>query len=126
MFPAIFEKDENGLFIVTFPDLPGCFTEAPTPEEAIEMAWDASSMWLTVNEDEGNEIPVPSKLEDHKAVNGFVNYVISDTEMYRFFIENKSVKKTLTIPNWLNKLAEKANINFSQVLQDALRNILQV
>lgn len=125
MYPAVFEREE-GVVQVSVPDLPGCFTFGDTSEDAIEMAWDAASMWLALAEDKHEEIPVPSPLDKYKAKNGFVNYIVADTDEYRMLNDNKAVKKTLTIPNWLNRKAEEAGVNFSQVLQSALMSLLNV
>ena len=70
-------------------------------------------------EDKGKEAPKPSKIEDIKT-DGVVSLVVADTDEWRKLVDNKAVKKTLTIPSWLNRKAENAAINFSQLLQDAL------
>ena len=83
------------------------------------------SMWLCDAEDKNENIPKPSGLTDHQTpVGGFVNLVDVDTAEYRRENESRAVKKTLTIPSWLNVRAEKSGINFSQVLQEALRDRL--
>ena len=85
------------------------------------MAEDALALVLYGYESDGREIPAPSKMEDLKLNDGeFVNSVACDTMEYRKRFNNKAVKKTLTIPEWLNETAMAMNINFSQVLQDAL------
>lgn len=72
-------------------------------------------------EKDDREIPMPSKRENVKLQGKeFVNYVACDTMEYRKRYNNKSVKKTLSIPAWLNEKACSMNINFSQVLQEAL------
>ena len=76
-------------------------------------------------EDENKEVPKPSKIEDIKT-DGIVSLVVADTDEWRKLVDNKAVKKTLTIPSWLNTKAEKAAINFSQTLQDALCSKLGV
>ena len=72
------------------------------------------------------KIPVPSTIGDIIVDDGFVNYVICDTISYAKRFNNRAVKKTLTIPEWLNEAATSAGINFSQVLQDALKERLKV
>ena len=87
--------------------------------EAIEMAEDASSMWLWDAENKKENIPGPSVSLEHGPPQ-FVSLVKADTEEYRRQNDNRAVKKTLTIPAWLNAEAEKAHVNFSGILQSAL------
>ena len=119
VYPAIFEPAEEGGYIVTVPDIPCCFTQGEDMADAIYMAEDVIAMMLADYEDEGKPVPVPSKIEDIKT-SGIVSLVRADTDEWRKLVDNKAVKKTLSMPSWLNKKAEKAAINFSQLLQDAL------
>ena len=120
-YPAIFTPEEDGGFSVVFPDLEGCFTCGDDMADALFMAEDALALVLYGYESDGRESPAPSKMEDLKLNDGeFVNSVACDTMEYRKRFNNKAVKKTLTIPEWLNETAMAMNINFSQVLQDAL------
>lgn len=89
--------------------------------DALENAKDVLALTLYGYETEGKEIPVPgSNMKSELGENETVNYVSCDTLSYRKRFENRAVKKTLTIPSWLNEEAIALNINFSQVLQDAL------
>lgn len=89
------------------------------------MARDAISMWLCDAKNKNEEIPLPSKLQDiMNDSNSFVNLIDVDTAEYRREHDNRAIKKTLSIPNWLNVKAEKAGINFSQTLQKALKREL--
>jgi len=124
-YPVIF-KNDDGKIGASVPDISGCFTFGDTITEAIEMAADAMAMMLVHYEDNNTAIPKPSKLSDVKADDGFVNYVIADTDRWRKQFSEKSVKKTVTIPAWLNYKAENANLNFSQELQNALKVKLQI
>ena len=125
VYPAIFTFLPSGEYDVRIPDLPGCITFGHNLADAIEMAEDAAAMWLCDAEDSRENIPVPS--EKIVAVPpGFVNFVVADTDKYRRENDNRSVKKTLTIPRWLNSKAEKAGINFSQTLQHALIKQLDI
>lgn len=119
VYPVIFEDDE-GKIGVTIPDIPGCFTFGDDMAEAILMAEDAMSMMLVEYENSGESVPKASNILDIKT-DGVVSYVLADTEKWRKTFDNKAVKKTLTIPSWLNSLAEKNGVNFSQILQDALQ-----
>ena len=124
-YPVIFENDD-GKIGVRVPDISGCFTFGDTVTEAIEMAEDAIAMMLAHYEDNNQAIPKASNISDVKIKDGFVNYVIADTDKWRRQFSEKSVKKTVTIPAWLNYKAETANLNFSQELQNALKAKLQV
>lgn len=125
IYPAIFRlnKQENAVN-VEVPDLPGCFTFGNNMLEAIEMARDAVSLWLVSAEN--TNIPIPEATMDYQSTNGIVGYIDVDTSLYRRRNDNKTVKKNLTIPAWLNVEAEKAKINFSQVLQQALKKELNI
>ena len=126
IFPAVFSYDADGISI-SFPDLPGCFTCASTDEEALYMAKDALRGHLLVMEDFDEEIPSPTPIHQLTLEQGEVPSLISVTLAgYREAYNNKSVKKTLTIPKWLNDLAEKENINFSFILQSALKKQLNL
>jgi antitoxin HicB len=124
VYPAIF-TEENNNYNVSVPDLPGCFTFGTTIAEAIEMARDAIAMWLCDAENKYEEIPSPSKPQDiTNDPNSFVSLIDVDTVEYRRENDNRAIKKTLSIPSWLNSKAEKAGINFSQTLQKALKEEL--
>lgn len=123
VYPACFYKEEDGGYSVNIPDLLGCCTQGDNLEEALEMAEDAALGWLLTSIENNEEIPVPSDLKDIKLENenGFKNLLLLDIDKYtEKYGSKKSVKKTLSIPNWLNARAEKIGINFSQVLQEAL------
>lgn len=125
IYIAVFDYDEDG-YTVTFPDLPGCITCGDDMEEAYMMAKEALELHLYGMEEDGDEIPVPSKPIDIKLddKNKFTALIEAYMPLVRDQMANKSVKKTLTIPKWLNDLAEKHNINFSQTLQSALKQYL--
>jgi len=127
IYPAIFTKEKNGLYSVIFPDLEGCYTSGDDLGDAIYMASDVLAFTLYDYEKNKKTIPVPSPLDSFKLKKGeFVNLIACDTLEYQKRNNNKSVKKTLTIPEWLNEAAMEQNINFSQVLQDALKEKLSV
>jgi len=124
-YPVIFHKEETGSYSVFVPDLPGCNTEGETLDEAYEMVADAIGLYLEGIKEE--EYPVRS---DPKMItveeNEFVALVEFNKLEYDKKHNTKAVKKTLTIPAWLNEYAEKENVNFSGVLQDALKSKLNV
>lgn len=125
-YPAIFTKDNDG-YSVEFPDVQGCFTSGATLPEAIEMAEDALCLMLFDMEEEGTPIPTPTDFENICAEKGqIVSLIACDTLEYRKLYDNKAVKKTLSVPAWLNTMAEKQGVNFSQVLQAALKQAVNV
>ncbi|MFA5881628.1 MAG: type II toxin-antitoxin system HicB family antitoxin [Eubacteriales bacterium] len=127
LFPAIIEPGERKGYCVTFPDLPGCITEGDTLEETLYMAKEALELHLYSMEEECDPIPkstAPEKVKVPKG--GFVTIIEAWMDLIRDQVANKAVKKTLTIPKWLNDLAEREKINFSHVLQHALKRRLNV
>ena len=124
-YPVIFEPAEEGGYVVKVPDIAGCFTQGDNMTEAMEMAKDALEMMLVHYEDNNKEIPAASDIKSIKT-DAIVSYILADTDEWRREFDDRAVKKNCTIPNWLNTKAEKAGINFSQVLQDALKKILGV
>jgi predicted RNase H-like HicB family nuclease len=124
VYPAIFHKDEDGTFWVEFPDLPGCLTDGETIEKAIANAEEVLGVYIVTRMEENLEVTSPSNIEELNTGDGFTSYVTTDIDQYRR--NTKSVKKTLSIPQWLNEEAEKQHISFSAVLQSALKRELNV
>lgn len=126
-YPAVFTPESGGGYSVYFPDVEGCYTQGDTMADAIFMAEDALELSLYEYEEDGKEIPKPSDTDKIEIKDGdIVSYVSADTLKYRKIFNNKAVKKTLSIPEWMNEAAVKENINFSQVLQDALKQRLNL
>ena len=127
VYPAIFTLEENGQYSVTFPDVEGCYSGGDDLAEAIEMAEDALALMLFHFEQEKLPVPEASAIDAIK-VNGksFVNYIACDTLGYQKRNNTKAVKKTLSIPEWMNEAATAAGVNFSQVLQEALAEKLDL
>ena len=118
VYPAIFHNDD-GSYWVEFPDLPGCQSCGDTLEETIDAASDALGLYLYSLKEDGRTPAPPSDIKELTAdESSFVSLVTCDVAKYER--NTKAVKKTLTIPQWLNEEAEKRHINFSSVLQDAL------
>lgn len=124
VYPAVFYYAPEGVTI-TFPDLPGCISEANTDEEALRNAHDALASRLYADEADDTPIPEPSRLID-VAIKPNERAVLISVDMVsvRQQIKPIYVKKTLTIPQWLNEKAIQRGINFSQVLQEALKRKL--
>ena len=120
VYPAIFHKEDG--FWVEFPDLKGCFSDGETEIEALTNAEEAMLGYLLSLQDKNQKFPEPSSLESIPVQkDSFCSFVYCTVPT-----KEKSVKKTLTIPERLNIQAELAGINFSQVLQDALRKQISV
>ncbi len=127
VYPAVFTKEDDGKYSVIFRDLEGCYTCGDNIEQAIEMAEDVLALVLYGYETEGKEIPIPSDPKDIKVdSNEFINYIKCDTLEYRKMYSSKTVRKNITLPEWLSFEAEKAGVNFSAILTDALKRELKV
>ena len=127
VYPAVFSAEENGLYSVSFPDLENCYTCGDDLADAIKMAEDVLALTLYEYESQNKEIPVPSAINSIPTEkNEFVSVVATDTTEYQKRFNKKSVKKTLTIPEWLNDIAVAHNVNFSKTLQDALVQTLGI
>lgn len=129
VYPVIITKDEN-YFLVTVPDLPGLHTFGDSLADAIDMAQDAVAMWLWDAENKHEEIPFASEqseiLKQCDITKQFVTLVTADTNEYRKQNDTRAIKKTLSIPAWLNYQAQKANAPFSQILQQGLKEYLRI
>ena len=126
IYPAIFNYEDEQITI-SFPDLPGCFSCGKDDQDALFMAKDALGLYLVSAEEDGEELKSPSKLNDIDLKKNERAVLIEvNMPLFRETVQNTSVKKTLTIPKWINDLAEKNKVNFSQVLQTALKNVLGI
>ena len=130
IYPACFFKEENG-YSVVFPDLNWLATCGETENEAMSMAVDCLAGYLYALKNDGEQFPAASAMKDVSlekvakeldadTTNAFVSMVSVDVAEYAKTHFEKSVRKTLTIPAWLNIAAQQKNINFSQTLQEAL------
>lgn len=126
VYPTIFTQTENAVLVEVL-DME-ILTEGKNKLDAIEMARDAIGLKGITLEDMGSEIPKASELENIELSLGtfvqegfsYISLVDIDFEEYRRRVDNKAVRRNVTLPNWLNREAEKANINVSRVLQEAL------
>ena len=134
-FPAIFEYDKeknDGGYCVYFPDIQGCFTQGDNLKHAMDMAEDALCLALYSMEVDGGKIPSSSKVSDIKMDNededneDIVNLVACDTQFYYNYFANKSAKVNVTIPLWLKEEAERKKLNFSQILQQGVKQYLNL
>jgi predicted RNase H-like HicB family nuclease len=119
VYPVVFTPDGDW-YVVYVPDF-DIVTQGEGLADAIDMARDAINLMGVNMEDEGKEIPDASHIGSVNIPDkGFVSLVDCDFDEYRKSLENRAVKKNCTLPSWLNKKAEAANVNFSQILQEAL------
>ena len=123
-YPIILKPAIIG-YVVYVPDL-DINTQGTDIVDAIEMARDAIGLWGITKEDLGNFIPEPSSQLPRHAPDEIVTMVDIDFSAYRRANDNRSVRKNLTVPSWLNEQAEKAGVNFSQVLQEGLKTRLGI
>lgn len=124
-YPIILTPDNSG-YTVYIPDFKAN-TQGEDLAEAIEMARDAIGLMGIDMEDDKKSLPEPSAVKDFKVdVSDTVTLVDVDFSDYRRKNEMKVVHKNCTLPSWLCYEAEKANINFSQVLQNALKETLHL
>ena len=127
IYPAIFHTEADGGYSVSFPDLPGCFTDGDNLAEAMFMAKDALGIYLFTLKEDNEPFPAATSPADIKLEPGeFTSLIEWDELDYLKRTDNRAVKKTLTIPSWLNNLAEREHINFSQTLQTALKKQLEL
>ena len=129
VYPAIFTRYEGNI-LVSVPDLSGLHTFGNSMADALFMAQDAIEMWLWDAENKGEAIPTASSQKTIAKIcespDQLVSMVAADTDEYRRQNDTRSVKKTLSIPAWLNHQAEKANAPFSQILQQGLKDYLHI
>lgn len=122
VYPAIFTPEDNGGFSIAFPDVEGCYTQGKDMADGIEMAQDALCLMLYDIEEREGDIPAASDIKSVRCgADEFVTLISCDTLEYRMFYDNKADKKTLTVPHWLNVMAERKGANFSAILQSALK-----
>jgi len=123
---AVISFDDDGISI-NFPDLDGCFTCAETEAEIYQMAREVLGLHIWSMEQDGELIPEPLNIKNIKLEENETTMLI---EVFmppiRDRINNRVVKKTLTIPQWLNVEAERQGVNFSQILQDSLKEYLHI
>lgn len=125
-YPAVFLREADGQYSVSFPDLPEAITCGENLEQAIEMAKECLGLCLEGRKEDGEEIPLAHFENIKTKENEMIVSVEFDSIEFNKKYNNKSVRKNVTIPAWLNELAEEDNINFSNVLQNALIKILNI
>ncbi len=126
VYPVILTPEDAG-YSVNFPDVESCYTQGDDLADALEMAKDVLALRLCAYENEKKPLPTASTQQSFLLEEGqIISLVSADTMEYRKLYDSKAIKKTLTIPAWLNTLAEKNSVNFSAILQQALKEELHI
>lgn len=125
-FLAILEQGDNSVGVY-FPDLDGCITGGDNIDEAIECAYEVLKLHLYGMEEDNEAIPEPSSITD-LTLEKNESPIMIDVYMkpFREKMNEKFIKKTLSIPNWMNTMAEEKGINFSKLLQNAISHELNI
>ena len=123
-YPIILTPAETG-YVVTVPDLQ-INTEGADIADAIDMAADAIGLWGITAQDMGKVVPAPSSALPACNDGELATFALVDVDAYRRANDMRTRRKNVTLPCYLNDLAEKAGLNFSRILQDALKEKLQV
>ena len=121
VYPAVFHQEDNA-YRVEFPDLPGCQSFGDTLSETMAEAQEALAAYVLTLLEQGKPLAQPSDIGAITPEDGFTSLVACTIDQYK---ETRAVKKTLTIPSWLNDRATAMGVNFSQVLQEALITKIQ-
>ena len=127
IYPAVFYQEDDGRYSVIFPDLNDLATYGDNLADAFAMAQEACGQYLFTSLRDGDVFPAPSTLDavEKGDENAIVNMVCVNLDEYARAYDDKAVKKTLSIPAWLNTACENLSFNYSKVLKDALIAKLQ-
>lgn len=126
-YPMIIKPQDDGYYLAESPDLKGVVVGGDNLPELIQAASDGCAMWLTDAEDNAEAIPVPSEPAQIALQAGeYVSVVVADTDVYRRMNSNKTVKKTVSLPESLAYAADRAGLSLSKVLQDTLATRLGI
>lgn len=116
VYPAVFHKNEDGTFTISYPDLPGCISEGKNLGNAMYMAESALTQWIEYLSDKKKDIPRASDLKDISAgENEFVNLIRANIK------DGKAVRRTVSIPKWMDDLVSEDGLSLSKILQDTLK-----
>ena len=115
VFPAVFHMNDDGSYTVTYPDLPGCISEGKSLANALYMAQNALTQWVEYLSEKKEAIPRASSVDEIKTREGeFVNFIRADVK------DGRAVRRTVSIPKWMDDKVAERNLSLSRVLQDAL------
>ena len=119
VFPTVFHANEDGSYTITFPDLPGCISEGKSLGNALHMAQSALKQWIKYLLDKNIEIPSATPIHSLITESGEFPSLI-----YVEIKEERAVKRTVSIPKWMDEKAIESGLSLSHVLQDALNERL--
>ncbi len=115
VYPAVFHPNDDGTFTITYPDLPGCISEGKNLANALYMAQDALTQWMEYLADEKQPIPAPSRPQAIPVQGDeFVNLIRANVK------DGRAVRRTVSLPKWMDDQVAAAGLSLSKVLQDAL------
>jgi len=115
IYAAVFHPNDDNSYTITYPDLPGCISEGKSMGNALYMAQDALEQWASCMEELNEPMPKPSSILRVRLEPGeFVNLIRAETK------DTRAVRRTVSIPRWMDDEAIKGGISLSRVLQDAL------
>lgn len=121
VYPALFHANDDGSYTITFPDLPGCISERKSIANAMYMAQSALTQWVEYMADKNLSLPAASAISDISTTqNEFVNLIRVEIK------DTRAVRRTVSIPKWMDDLVSESGLSLSRVLQDALRERLKV
>lgn len=121
VYPAIFHRNEDDSFSITYPDLPGCISEGKSLGNAMYMAQSALTQWIEYLTDKKQSIPLATDLHRiETADEEFVSLIRADVK------DSRAVKRTVSIPKWMDDKVIESGLSLSRVLQDALKERLHV
>lgn len=121
VYPAIFHQNEDNSFTITYPDLPGCMSEGKSLGNAMYMAQSALTQWIEYLTDKKQSIPFATDLHNIETTDEeFVSLIRADVK------DSRAVKRTVSIPKWMDDKVIESGLSLSRVLQDALKERLHV
>lgn len=119
VYPAVFHPNDDGTYTVLFPDLPGCISEGKSLGNAMAMAQDALAQWVEYLQSEKQPVPAASAPQSVAAEGAeFITLIRADVR------SNRAVRRTVSIPQWMDEQVNAAGLSLSRVLQDALKDRL--
>ena len=120
VYPALFHPNKDGSITITYPDLPGCVSEGKNLTNAMYMAQDALKQWLEYQMDRGSDIPPASAIGDVKTESGeFANLIFTEAR------DSRAVRRTISIPKWMDERVRELGLSLSRITQDALRDKIE-
>lgn len=121
VYPAVFHPNSDNSFTITYPDLPGCISEGKSLGNAMYMAQASLTQWIEYLIDKKQSIPSASDLKSIAlSPEDFVSLIRADIK------DGRAVKRTVSIPKWMDDKVIESGLSLSRVLQDALKERLNI